>query len=183
MTGAAISTIPTLVFFLIFQRFIIRGRGHGGGSQTDPMSDARGSEGISALDHVHIYVADVDAAADWYGRVLGLEVMPVSKFDKGSRYMATPRGQYCATFFKRKTALGRRSHQRLPGARNNVFLEFGDKLEALQLPNRRGGALQRDDAEDHGLAWSYYFADPDGNHLEITTYDHQKVRDVLGTGA
>ena len=28
---------------------------------------------ISALDHVHIYVADVDAAADWYGRVLGLE--------------------------------------------------------------------------------------------------------------
>ena len=145
------------------------------------MSEAAGIR-VSALDHVHIYVADVDEAADWYGRVLGLKVMPVSKFDKGSRYMATPRGQYCATFFKGEPPSDgdHTSAFRVPGT---VFLDFGEKLEALQLPNRRGGALHRDDAEDHGLAWSYYFADPDGNHLEITTYDHQKVRDVLGQGA
>jgi len=134
---------------------------------------------VSALDHVHIYVSDVDGAAEWYGRVLGLEVMPVSKFDAGSRYMATPRGQYCATFFKGKPPSDgdHTSAFRVPGT---VFLDFSDKLHALQLSDRMGGVLSREDADDHGLAWSYYFTDPDGNHLEVTSYDHQKVRDVLG---
>jgi catechol-2,3-dioxygenase len=35
---------------------------------------------------------------------------------------------------------------------------------------------------DHGLAWSLYFADPDGNPYEITTYDHAAVAELLRAG-
>ena len=37
------------------------------------------------------------------------------------------------------------------------------------------------EAADHELAFSYYFQDPDGNHLELTTYDHETVRRWLKT--
>ncbi|MDX8354033.1 hypothetical protein [Cognatiyoonia sp. IB215182] len=29
---------------------------------------------------------------------------------------------------------------------------------------------------DHDLAFAYCSQDPDGNHLELTTYDHEPVR-------
>lgn len=135
---------------------------------------------ISALDHVHLYVTNVDIAASWYGRILGLQVLPSSKVAMGSRYLATARGQYCATLFTGKPPSDgdHTTAFRVPGS---VFLAFGNKLDTLRLSNRRGGVLRREDADDHGLAWSYYFADPDGNHLELTTYDHQKVRTAMET--
>ncbi len=137
---------------------------------------------VSALDHVHLYVADVETAADWYRRILGLLVLPSSKRDRGSLYLATARGQYCATLFTGKPPSDgdHTTAFRVPGT---AFMAFGDKLGTLGLANRKGGVLAREDAIDNGLAWSYYFADPDGNHLEITTYDHQKVRNTLGANA
>ena len=33
--------------------------------------------------------------------------------------------------------------------------------------------------EDHQLSWSLYFADPDGNPWEITTYQHAVVATLL----
>ena len=151
------------------------------------MSAAAGSLiAVSALDHVHLYAADPGAAAAWYGRVLGLQVMPSSArlAERGleARYMATPRGQYCATIFRgappsdgdHTTAF------RVPG---RVFMAFGAALPHPDVAGRDGQPLQRADAEDHGLAVSYYFADPDGNHLEITTYDHAPVRRWMAEGA
>ena len=32
---------------------------------------------------------------------------------------------------------------------------------------------------DHDVAWSLYFADPDGNPFEITSYDHATLAPVL----
>jgi catechol-2,3-dioxygenase len=33
--------------------------------------------------------------------------------------------------------------------------------------------------EDHALALSMYFSDPDGNPFEITTYEHEAARALL----
>ena len=134
---------------------------------------------VSALDHVHLYVADLDAAVEWYGRVLGLERHP-SSHNLETRgvagvYMATARGQYCATFFEGKPPSDgdHTTAFRVPG---RMFIAFGEALDRLSVPSRKSGALQRHECEDHTLAFSYYFQDPDGNHLEITTYDHATVR-------
>ncbi|MCZ6837280.1 MAG: hypothetical protein O7G85_16010 [Planctomycetota bacterium] len=39
--------------------------------------------------------------------------------------------------------------------------------------------LGPEDIKDHEKAISDFFSDPDGNHLEVTTYDHAKVRKEL----
>ena len=135
---------------------------------------------VSALDHVHIYVADLDAAVAWYGRILGLERHPSSsRLDRrgiDGVYMATARGQYCATLFVGKPPSDgdHTTAFRVPG---RMFIAFGEALEQLGVPSRTGSVLRKGDNEDHLLAFSYYFQDPDGNHLEITTYDHAIVRD------
>jgi len=132
---------------------------------------------VSALDHVHLYVADPQAAAEWYGRVLGLQIHPSTSALKGKDYlyMATARGQYCATIFPgRPPSDGDHTTAfRVPGG---TFIAFGDSLPDPEIAGRSGAPLQTREADDHGLAWSYYFQDPDGNHLEVTTYDHQRAR-------
>lgn len=134
---------------------------------------------VSALDHGHLYVADPDAAVAWYGRVLGLTEMPFRPEAADGRYMATPRGQYCATIFSgRPPSDGDHTKAfRVPGS---VFLGFAAALPHDDVPGRDKALLQARDAVDHGRAWSFYFADPDGNHLELTTYDHARVRARLG---
>lgn len=142
------------------------------------MSDITGIE-VSALDHVHLYVADPPAAAEWYGRVLGLQVLTSSgdgtAGSKRPLYMATPRGQYCASIFVGKPPSDgdHTTAFRVPG---RTFIAFGDALESINVASRKGPPLTTLEADDHGLAFSYYFKDPDGNHLELTTYDHPKVR-------
>jgi catechol 2,3-dioxygenase-like lactoylglutathione lyase family enzyme len=42
------------------------------------------------------------------------------------------------------------------------------------------GALGRPaELEDHQVAWSLYFKDPDGNPFEITSYEHVELAAVL----
>ncbi|QMU59197.1 MAG: hypothetical protein GKR98_13955 [Boseongicola sp.] len=134
---------------------------------------------VASLDHVHLYVADPDAAADWYGRVLGLKVLPSSARLSGGKYMATSRGQYCATIFHgRPPSDG--DHTSAFRVNGRTFIAFGDALPNDDVVGRKGEILERREAADHALVWSYYFQDPDGNHLEVTTYDHQIVRDWFG---
>ncbi len=145
-----------------------------GATDTQPLVE------VSALDHVHLYVADPEAAAAWYGRILGLQVLPSSKRLHGGKYMATPRGQYCATIFPGSPPSDgdHTTAFRVPG---RVFIAFGEALPHPQVAGRSGQPLQAKEAADHDLAFSFYFQDPDGNHLELTTYDHAQVRDWLRT--
>ena len=132
---------------------------------------------VAALDHVHLYVADPDAAADWYSRILGLIVLPSSRRLQSGKYLATARGQYCATiFFGKPPSDG--DHTTAFRVSGKVFAEFGNALPNPEVVGRNGLPLQAHDAVDHALAFSFYFQDPDGNHLEITTYDHEKARDL-----
>ena len=135
---------------------------------------------VSALDHVHLYATDPDAAADWYKRILGLKVLPSSKRLHGGKYMATPRGQYCATIFAGSPPSDgdHTTAFRVPG---KVFIEFGEALPNPDISGRNGLPLKTGDTADHDLAFSYYFEDPDGNHLELTTYDHHMVRTWAAT--
>lgn len=137
---------------------------------------------VAALDHVHLYVADPDTAADWYGRVLGLTVLTSSTRLEASKYMATPRGQYCATIFKGQPPSDG-DHTSAFRVNGRTFIAFGEALPHADVVGRMGRQLEKADAADHALAWSYYFQDPDGNHLEITTYDHDIIRDWFGGDA
>ncbi|MGI9391357.1 MAG: VOC family protein [Boseongicola sp.] len=134
---------------------------------------------IAALDHVHLYASDTGVAADWYCRVLGLTVLPSSvRLDDG-KYMATSRGQYCATIFKGQPPSDG-DHTSAFRVNGRTFISFGEALPRTDVIARDGRQLGKSNAVDHKLAWSYYFQDPDGNHLEITTYDHDQIREWFG---
>lgn len=69
----------------------------------------------------------------------------------------------------RPTAGFHRVAFRLSGAE---WLEFVDRLAELGLGE--GGRSAR--VVDHTGAWSVYFTDPFGHHLEVTTYEADVVR-------
>lgn len=120
---------------------------------------------LDRIDHIHVFVADRTAAERWYQQVLGLERVAALAFwadePGGPLIMANSGSTVCLSLFERTPepcratiALGVNGHQ---------FLRWFNWLsQALPSPPR---------LEDHQLAWSLYFNDPDGNPFEITTYD------------
>lgn len=48
-------------------------------------------------------------------------------------------------------------------------------MAALDLTNGEGESVTADAVSDHGLSYSVYFTDADGNPLELTTYDYGTV--------
>jgi len=139
------------------------------------------------LDHVHVHVANREAAADWYERVLGLErdgrlacwaddrTQPLFIGSTGSRS--------CIALFERSPEAPPRSGDHTIGLRvtGADFLAFADRLETLNLTGLAGAPLVRTDAVDHGAAWSLHFLDSDGNRIELTSYDHDEVAAGLKT--
>jgi catechol 2,3-dioxygenase-like lactoylglutathione lyase family enzyme len=63
------------------------------------------------------------------------------------------------------------------------FLGFLDALGQRDLRDRNGHRVGPEALVDHDVAWSIYFRDPDGNHLELTTYDYAEVAKKIGRGA
>ncbi|HET9376838.1 MAG TPA: hypothetical protein VFO40_17830 [Chthoniobacterales bacterium] len=55
------------------------------------------------------------------------------------------------------------------------FLKFVGNFDALKETNR----IRRSEISDHEQSFSVYFADPYGNRLEVTTYEHELVRAQL----
>jgi len=120
------------------------------------------------LDHVHVYVADRDAAADWYARMLGFRV--VEKFRSwaddphGPLTIEDPTGRIHLALF----ASAKARHDVVAfGASGEEFLEWLAHFEQHDIAVR---------VVDHGMACSVYFDDADGNGLEITTYEVEPVR-------
>ena len=119
---------------------------------------------LLGVDHIHVFVQDRKAAEAWYGRVLGLARSP------GLEFWADDGGPLT-----------------LQDAGDTVHIAL---FERPRQPNRATVALRVDAAgfarwrehladvaglpvafEDHQVAVSLYFSDPDGNPYEITTYE------------
>ena len=124
---------------------------------------------IDRIDHLVLTVADVDATVDFYSRVLGMD--PVS-FGSGRRAIA---------FGASKINLHQVGHEFEPKAMAptpgsaDLCLITVDPLDAVLMhlgecgvtveegPVHRTGAI--------GTIMSVYFRDPDGNLVEVSTYE------------
>lgn len=130
------------------------------------------------IDHVELFVPDRAEAADWYARVLGctrvagteqwashpqgpLMISPDGGRTKLALFTGEPQGS-------RPTAGFHRVAFRLSGAE---WLGFVSRLSEIGLSEGNGARIA-----DHMSAWSVYFTDPFGHHLEVTTYDADVVR-------
>ena len=112
---------------------------------------------------------DLDAARDWYHQVLGLE--EIRRWDPfpvmigvGGTVLALFPATAAADPDSTVDATERPGWRRVAWRTDAAGFETAQRhLESLSIPFR--GPV------DHRIARSIYFADPDGNPLEITTYE------------
>jgi catechol 2,3-dioxygenase-like lactoylglutathione lyase family enzyme len=138
---------------------------------------------VDQIDHVELFVPDRYEAARWYERVLGLKILsayePWAQPEGGPLMISTPSGGTKLALFtgkprgSRETAGFHRVAFRVGG---QGFLRFLGRLQEVAVFDEQGKQLTGDAVSDHGQAFSIYFQDPYGHRLEITTYDHEIVR-------
>ncbi len=115
---------------------------------------------LDKIDHAHVYVKDRALSEKWYADVLGFK--PVKKYAvwavDGGPLVIQNGGVHLALF---------ESCDKVSG----MVAFLTDKSGLMQWQNHLLDHAVEFTKEDHDLALSVYFADPDGNRYEITTYD------------
>ena len=121
---------------------------------------------LRRLDHVSLNVSDRTRSITWYRDVLGLEQRGEPRRDDWPLFM----GEFgaCVALFQAQVNTPERQPEST-GLRHVAFMVGRDDLAAAQTRLRERGVEFR--FEDHGNAHSIYFPDPDGNVIELTTYE------------
>ena len=141
---------------------------------------------VRGIDHVELFVPDRRAAAEWYRRVLGFEILRDFEFwseDAGGPLMISPDGGRTKLALFEGPPAGRAREEvgirRIAFATDGAgFLTFLKRLDSIELDDARGGRITADRVVDHDAAFSIYFVDPWGTPLELTTYDVDAVRNA-----
>jgi catechol 2,3-dioxygenase-like lactoylglutathione lyase family enzyme len=146
---------------------------------------------VFQIDHVELFVPDRYEAAAWYRRVLGLEILPdyehwaaapggplMISSDGGTTKLALFEGQpfdqaQAGPQGSRTTAGFHRVAFRVDA---EGFAACLRRLAESGIANEHRQPITADSAVDHGQAFSVYFQDPYGHHLEVTTYDYEATR-------
>jgi catechol-2,3-dioxygenase len=121
---------------------------------------------VARLNHAVLYVRDATAAAEFYGRVFGFEIVE-SAFGGRAVFMRSPAGDnhHDLGLF----SVGPDAPRPTRGAVGLYHLAWEvptiDDLAAAAQTLSAERALSG--ASDHGVSKSLYGADPDGNEFEI----------------
>ena len=123
---------------------------------------------LERIDHIHVFVTDRVAAERWYLDVLGFRRAPELKLWAGGggplTLADTSGGVHLALF------------ERPPQPCRSTIALAASATEFLAWQAHPGAVFGRPiEAVDHHLSWSLYFANPDGNPYEITSYAHDAL--------
>lgn len=124
---------------------------------------------LDRLDHLVLTVRDIDATIDFYTRVLGMQAVT---FGEGRR--ALHFGQQKINLHQAGAEFDPKAARPAPGSADLCFISSTPLEQVMQhlascgvslelLPSRRTGA--------QGAIQSLYVRDPDGNLIEISTYE------------
>jgi len=121
---------------------------------------------LRRLDHVSLNVSDRPRSIAWYREILGLEQRGTPRRDDWPVFM----GDFgaCVALFQAHVESPDRAPEST-GLRHVAFMVGREDLAVAQERLRQRGVEFR--FEDHGNAHSLYFPDPDGNVIELTSYD------------
>lgn len=120
---------------------------------------------VDGLDHVAINAKDVMRSMAWYRDVLGLERRHEDVWGDMPIMMCT--GNTCIAIF----TLTDDAPATTKGPRV-LHIAFRADRAMFERAQRDLKAHEIDfDFQDHDIAHSIYFRDPDGHKLEITTYE------------
>jgi catechol 2,3-dioxygenase-like lactoylglutathione lyase family enzyme len=120
---------------------------------------------LEQIDHVALRCASPEATMAWYASTLGFERVFAEHWSGVPIFMRLG-STFIALFpHKHGDQIGK------GGAFSHLAFRAATKgdFQSAQAELRSKGISF--EFEDHGISHSIYFADPDGVHLEITTYD------------
>jgi len=124
---------------------------------------------ISSLDHIGIGVKDAEISVKWYQEVLGLEKLTIKEWGSYPVFMVSNDRTGIAIFQNRAgnpVSMPEDRKTGLPHIAFKVsFVDFENAQKHLDTLNL-GFEYQ-----DHFIAHSIYFRDPDNYCIEITTYE------------
>lgn len=118
------------------------------------------------LDHIVLNVSDIERSLDWYCNRLGLAGVRVDEWR--ARTVSFPSVRINAgciiDLFDRPRSGENLDHFCLVVERADIdSVVADDSFEVIDGPGERFGA--------RGVGWSVYLADPDGNTVELRSYD------------
>lgn len=120
---------------------------------------------VAALSHFGIHVTNIDRMADFYTRVLGLVVTDRGKLADGPELAFLshdPDQHHQLVLITGRPAAGGYN------VVNQISFKLGtlEDLKAMHARVRAEGIAEFR-VVTHGNAWSVYFADPEGNRVEL----------------
>lgn len=131
---------------------------------------------LHSLDHIALACRDVAASAAWYADVLGLKRVHANVWGDVPTMMSAGNDTMVALFPVRPAPGSEPGNEPKPrpggdtlAMRHFAFRTDRPGFEQAQTHLRDKGIEFR--FEDHDIAHSIYFHDPDGHKVEITTYD------------
>ena len=123
---------------------------------------------VEGIDHIALAVQDQATSIRWYREVLGLERRHEEVWGDVPAIMAA--GTTSLALFPRRTDGG----VAVPPGERPGMLHIAFRVDRTGFEQAQAELQQRGiefSFEDHDIARSIYFRDPDGYRLEITTYD------------
>jgi catechol 2,3-dioxygenase-like lactoylglutathione lyase family enzyme len=113
------------------------------------------------VDHVAFGVSDQARSVEWYGRLLGLRRVYEASWGNVPAMLVGSDGTGLALFATREGGAP-------PGFRHVAFRVSREQYEQAKSMLAQEGVQFEE--QDHAVAHSLYFRDPDGIELELTTY-------------
>lgn len=121
------------------------------------------------IDHVHIYVEDIQQAEAWYNRVLNFERDDklLFWFEQGGPLVIKNNDAVLSLFLRRQQAPGHTVAFRMTAS---DIIKAVSVLSKHQIPYTLC---------DHTVSVSVYFTDPSDNRIELTCYEYDAVKATL----
>jgi catechol-2,3-dioxygenase len=119
---------------------------------------------LGGIDHFAVNVRDLSASIKWYSSTLGFSIL-----HEWNGVTMVGKGNMKVGLFHKPDAPTVDDPDNKIAITHAAFLVDGDKFDdALATIKDKG--IQIEGPEDTGIAYSFFFRDPDGHQIEITTY-------------
>ncbi|MEE9259207.1 MAG: VOC family protein [Nitrospinaceae bacterium] len=126
---------------------------------------------IDGIDHIALNVRDLDRAEKFYTEVLGFQV--THRFSTGVRHIMVDTGNSSVALFEAPDLDTKASIDQLSekGYMHFAFKAPRERFDRIIEELKSKNVIIDDGPVKRGDGESIYFNDPDGNHLEIHSYN------------
>ena len=124
---------------------------------------------ITKIDHIHVYVDDIEKAEHWYQEILGFtrDSSLYFWFEQGGPLVIRNNGASLSLFLRKS------QH---PGHTMAFAVQAAALLELIPILKTKKIAYT---VSDHDVSMSLYFSDLSGNKIEITSWEYTQAKQIL----